>query len=500
MVSLIRRFQQPLMILITFLIIIAFVWLYNANSHMDRLGTDKVGTIYGRDITQSEFVRTAKKFELARDLMLYDYLEAMVGPAMTLDQATENYVWNSMVLRHEAKAMGVQPMETEVEEYVKEMQVFQANGTYDGTRFVNFVQNALSPRGFSEEQLFELIRDNLRLRKIKEVLGSTVAPTPAEVRTAFEQRNQRTEASLVRFKLEDVLKDVQLTEEDLKKAFEERSSTLNTEEKRKVKYVAFTLPADSKLPPGKERMDALQVLADKASAFSVEMTEPTANFDEAAKKQGTTAQLSSEFDRNTPPAELGTSEEAVQAAFALTKEQPNSDPVSTDNGYYILQLAEVIPARPLTFEEAKPKLEDQLKNERAREMITLKATEARNKISAAMAQGKSFADAAKEAGVTPEQFPAFSMAEPKFEQPDAREVMMTAFEMKPGTLSQVVPAASGSLIVYVDKRLPVDEQAFEKERSNVAQSLTRGRREGLFREWLKNRRAEANIDAARASA
>jgi parvulin-like peptidyl-prolyl isomerase len=99
--------------------------------------------------------------------------------------------------------------------------------------------------------------------------------------------------------------------------------------------------------------------------------------------------------------------------------------------------------------------------------------------------------------MTPEPFPAFSMAEPKFDKPDAREIMTTAFEMKPGELSQVVSTTGGALLVHVDKRLPVDEKLFEKERTILAENISRSRREGLFREWLKNQRAEANITTAR---
>lgn len=497
MVNLIRRFQQPLMIVITFLVIIAFVVLYNTTSSLDRMGTDGVGTIYGQNVTQTEFVRAARKFELARDLGLFDMLQDLVGPAMTLDQATENFVWNSMVLRHEARELGIQPTDTEVEEYVKAMPVFQSNGNYDSTRFVAFIQNALSPRGFSEDQLFELIRDNLKLRKTKELLATTAAPVASEIRAIYNQRHEKIEASVIRLKLEEFLKNVQLNDEQLKKAYEERKETLKTEEKRKVKFAAFTLPQQEKPLEGKERMDALQKLADKASDLSIAMAEKGANFEEAAKKAGVSVQQSPEFAADEPPAELGQSPQAAQTAFRLSKEEPNSDPISTENGYYVLQLADIVAARPLTFEEAKPQLEEQLKSERAREAMELKAKEIRTKLETEIKAGKSFADAAKAAGVTPETFPAFSLAEPKFDQPDAREVITTTAEMKVGELSEFVPSSTGGVLVYVNKRLPADEKDFEKEQKLIAESLSQGRREALFQEWMKNRRAEANVQVAR---
>ncbi|MHA3771756.1 SurA N-terminal domain-containing protein [Verrucomicrobiota bacterium sgz303538] len=498
MVNLIRRFQQPLMIIITIIVIIAFAWLYNSSSRLGRVGRDRVGTIYGRNVTQTEFVRAAKKFELARDLQLFDMLEALVGPAMTLDQATENYVWNSMVLRHEADRMGIKPTDSEVEEFVKGMRVFQNNGQYDSSRYIAFVQNALSPRGFTEEQLFEVIRDNLGLRKIKDVLGSTTAPAPAEVRSIYEQGHQKTEASVIRLKLDDFLKNVQVSEEDLKKTFEERKATLNTQEKRKVKFVAFTLANQEKPLVGKERMEALQKLSDRAGEFAVAMTEKNAKFEDVAAKFNVPVQQSPEFTVEDAPQEFGQSEQVVGAAFRLTKEDPNSDAVSGDNGYYVLQLADIAPARPLTYEEAKPKLEEQIKRERAQEAMNLKATEIRNKIDAELKAGKPFAEAAQAAGVTPEAFPAFSLVEPKFDQPDAREVISRSAELQVGQLSEFIPTAAGGDLVYINNRQPVDEKAFEKDKSQIEERIAQSRREALFREWMKNRRAEANVQVARA--
>lgn len=497
MVNLIRRFQQPLMIFITILVIIAFAWLYNTTSSLDRAGTDRIGTIYGRDVTQTEFVRTGRKFELARDLGMYELLQDLVGPAMTLDQATENFVWNSMVLRRETERLGIQATNTEVEEFVKAMPVFQAEGKFDSNRYFAVVQNALAPRGFSEDQLEELVRDSLKLGKIKELLASTTAPAQSEVQSIFEQRHQKTDASVIRLKLDEFLKNAQLTEEDIKKAFEERKDSLTTEEKRKVKYVAFTLPKEGAPTEGKEKIEAMQKLADKASDFSVAMAEKNANFEEIAKKMEVPVQQTSEFTASEPPAELGKAEEIARAAFRLTKEEPNSDPVSAENGYYVIQLAETVPPRPLTYEEAKPKLETELKSERAREAMDLRAKEIRSKIETELKAGKSFPEAVKAAGVTPETFPTFSLAEPKFNQPDAREVIGTASELKTGELSEFVPTTTGGLLVYVNARQPVDNKALESEQKLIADSLSRSRREALFQEWMKNRRADANVQVAR---
>ncbi len=498
MVSLLRRFQQPLMIAVTILVIIAFVWLFNStNPQLDQMGANEVGTIYGRDVRQTEFVRNARKFDIARDLGQFDLLQSLAGAAGTMDQATENFVWNTMIVRHEADQLGIVPTEQDVEKFVREMAPFQNQGAFDSTRYVNFVQNALSPRGFTEDQLFEIIGDAIRVKRIKELLGATAPTAPSEVRTVYELRNRKTELSLVRLKLSDFQAGAQPTEDDLKKTYEDRKDGLTTEEKRKVKYVSFGLAEDQKALTGKAKVEAMEKLADKAQEFAIAMTEPDAKFDEVAKRFEVTPAETAEFTAAQPPEELGASPEIARAAFQLTTEAPHTDALSGTNGYFVLELGAIAAKRPLTFDEARPKLEEQLKNDRAQEALSLKATEMRTKIDAEMKAGKAFADAAQAAGATVEKFPAFSLAQPNFDQPDASTIVGRSADLKVGELSDFVPTADGGVILHVDNRLPVDETAFEKEKPLIAQSLVRNRRESLFQEWLKARRVDAKIDLAR---
>ena len=499
MINIMRRYQQTLMILVTFVVIIAFTWLYN-NTSFERVGADRVGSVYGRMVSQADYLRVARKFEICQMLGLYEFLGnlASVGNQRSRNDAEDNFIWNNMVLRHEADALGIQPTEQEIIEAVQKIPALQTNGQFDSSKYNLFVANALNPRGFTTDQFEEIIGDSLRFEKIKTLLGATNAAAPSEIRAAFERRHQKTEASVIRLKLEDFKKDVKVSDEDLQKRFEEQKAVLQHPEKRKVKFVAFTLPPAAPDKPalaGKERVAALQKLADQASEFSLAMTEKDAKFDEVATKAQVKAEETPEFEITAAPKELGSSSAVAQAAFKLTKEEPNSDVITAENGtgYYVVQLNEITPTTPMTFDDAKKQLTDELINERAQEALSLKAAEWRKKIDEAMKSGKSFADAAKEAGATPEPFPAFSQADPKMDQPDAREVMMRSSDLTVAQLSDFVPTQTGGLLIYVDKRLPVDESNFEKEQPMIAANIERMLQESAFQQWLKERRGLAGL-------
>jgi hypothetical protein len=224
----------------------------------------------------------------------------------------------------------------------------------------------------------------------------------------------------------------------------------------------------------------------------VAMTEKDAKFDEAAAKNKVKVEESPEFSIVKPPEVLGTSSEVAAAAFKLNQQEPNSDVIETARGYYVLQLAGITPPRELTLDEAKGELTTTLKHERAQEAMNLKATDVRNKIEAEIKAGKTFAAAAEAAGAKAEDIPAFSPKEPG----KAGEIMQVTAEMNEGDLSKAVPESDSCLIVYVAKRLPIDEKQLEAEKGKLAEGLTEFQRAALFQEWLKLRRAAAQLKTA----
>lgn len=490
------------MISVTVLTIISFALLYGHTDALDRSGSGKVAVIYGKNISLPSAQRGVRKGDLCRQLAqmeayqpkhpMMDLYQAL---AVNRQEARENFFFNSLVLKHEADELGVSATEDEIFAATQALPAFQTNGAYDSQKYIMIAQNVLPSMGFTTDDLSELIGDSIRFQKVKALLGTTVAPSDSEIRDSFTQLNQKTEASVVRFKLDDFLATTQVPEEDVKKLYEERKSTLKTDETRKVRFVAFTLPTTDKPLTGPARVKALTDLQKKAEDFSVAMTDKNAKFDEVAAKYNEKVQESPEFPASKPPEALESSSEIGAAAYKLTKDQPNSDVLETPRGYYVLQLANITPPRPLAYEEAKANLADTLKHERAQEALNLKATDVRNKIEEAIKGGKTFAAAAQELGVKAEDFPAFSPKEPKMDQPNAMEVMQATGDLHQGQVSPVVPSSDGSLIVYVSKRLPIDEAKYKADKTQLADSLAEFQQTALFQQWLKLRRAAAQLES-----
>lgn len=495
MVNLLRRHQQALMLIITILVIIAFVWLYNG-TRLDKIGVDRVATIYGKGLSQTDIERAARKAQLAMELGLYDLLQDLGANS---NQGLENYVWNSLVLRHEADTLQIAPTDEQVIQAIKQLPRFQTSGAFDPNKYESFLREELPPRGMSEHQMTDLVRDDLRLDQLKKLIGSTTEPPSDDFRKAYEQAYAKLEASAVYLKSKDALVNIAIVDEDLKKAFEQRKDSYKTEEKRRVSYLKLQLSeADSKLT-GKERTEKLQQLADKAQEVAQAMLAPGAKFEKVASQFSLKINQSSDFTRNAPDTGFSGKPEIAAAAFALTENDPNSDVLqdAADSSFLILHLSSITPSKPLAYEEAKPQLLETLKKERAQEALTLKAADLRAKILTSIKEGKAFVDAAKAQGLSPETLPPFSPAAPLGDTlPQASMLMSAAFELKDGQLSEFVPTSDGGFLVCVTKRLPVEESQFASDKAKMLPRYQEARRRVAFQEWLRLRRAEARIQVA----
>ena len=145
MFTTIRKHQRWLMTLIAAMTIIAFAWLYNTTD-LDRVGSNIVAKIYGRDVMQVDIERVVRNYQLALALGQFELVRDLAGQAQTEDEAANNFIWNLMVLQHEAARLGVEPGTQAVVEKIKTLPVFQTEGQFDPVKYSTFMQEQLAPR------------------------------------------------------------------------------------------------------------------------------------------------------------------------------------------------------------------------------------------------------------------------------------------------------------------------------------------------------------------
>ncbi len=480
---------------------------YFVKSDLGQIHSDSFARIYDRNISIVEARKYARLLDLARALGMSDLPQDLTVGAKEENEAYPEFVLNLMILRHEADRLGIQPTQAQVVETVHDLPAFRSASGFDLKKYDEFIQNALSPRGMGEADLEELVRDELSLKQIKQLLDTGVTLSESLSKTNFDEAYGTLHVSVIRFQGADAAKEIKISDEDVQKYFDEHKGEFKTEEKRKVDYVELALTGDQKKLTGKPRIDALQKLADRANDFSQGLLEKGADFKQVAVKFQLPMQTTGEFTMAAPDPKLkAASPELSDAAFKLTRAAPNGDPVQVVDGFYILHLDDVVASRPLTLEEAKPKVVEALKRARGQEIVKKKGLDVVNELQDALKSGQSFEAAAQKAGVKVEKIPPFapideantSAADQAKQAPDLFMIKNIASSLQPGSVSNYTPWEDGGFIVYLEKREPPDAAKYAAKKAEFDQRYLNSKQQIVFYEWLHDRQQDAGLVTAAA--
>ncbi len=499
MVNTLRKFSQPLMVIFTVLIIVAFAgWGPSMYGKGGQSGPAVI--LRGKPVSQETWHHEGRV--LGIHARLGNAYAQLMDPGSFMGKITPEGVENSLLFEGEAAALGITASQAEIEEQLGQTRAFMGqDGKFDSNRFEIVAQQLLNPEGFNKTQIELFIASEVKARKIAALLASTIPPVPSEIKAEFIRSRLTTEASYVVLKSADFRAAQKVSEDEIKKRYEDKKEILKSPEKRKVRFAAFTLAPtpDGKPMEEAKKTEELQRLANTAYDFVTSLRKPGANFDEAAKQAGAnvgeTAQF---FAEDAPPAELEGAPAAAEAAFALTKENPYSAHVALAKGTYVLAFKEIQTPETLPLDQVRKKLEEELIGEKADEAMMAKAREIRGKLADARKDAKSFSETAQELGVKAVAFPAFSMMQ-RVPQgtPYAEIVQAAASKLAPGQVGEVVPSAGAALVVHVDQRPAVDEKGMAEETVQITQRMQSERQMVAFQAWLADRRDAAGLKQAK---
>jgi len=310
-----------------------------------------------------------------------------IGRALTLEQARAlgidrqitQQIIGEMLLDERIRQLRLGVSDAEVAKHIMQDPSFQGpNGQFDRQRFEQLIRGA----GFTEQRFVaEQRRNILRRQLVGTLAGAPIAPSAmveAADRFQNEQRTidfvlfDRAQAGEVAAPAAEVLAEyfeqrkgqfrapeyrklivvallpaerarwMEISDEDLKKAYEERKNRLATPERRQIQQIVF---------PN----------ADDARAAS-ERIGKGETFDAIAKERGL---ADKDIDLGTFAKAAMLDRLVADAAFAL-KEGQVSMPVQGRFGTVLLRVAKIEPEKVPSFEEATDQLRTDLANERAK--------------------------------------------------------------------------------------------------------------------------------------
>jgi hypothetical protein len=416
MITILRKHHRWLMVVIAILAV-PFVF-YFQKSDFGAKRVNDLGRIYDRPVSQVEYSRHARFLNLARGLGLSLGNDLMMNNVQNENDMYAEFTWNRLILRHEAEQLGIRPNPSEITTFVKTLPRFQSEGAFGIDKYNEFTTTMLPVLGFNEAQIEEIVSDQLTLNRVKELLGAAAQASESDSAENYEKLYGKMDVAVVRLRDEDFEKDVRITDEEIAKHYEAHQAQLKSDEKRRVEFVSFEMSEAEKKLTGKERMDPLQKVADWANDFTQALLEKDAKFEEVAAKFNSPVVSTGEFTTAVPDPKLAVNPQLTQYAFQLTQEAPFSDPIQGPDGFFVLHLLAITESHPLSLEEARTKIVENLKGERLRDLIAKKAATVAQQMREALKAGTPLERAAQASGLRLERIPPFPFVEAPTPKPE----------------------------------------------------------------------------------
>ncbi len=551
MIENIRKYTGLMMVILVVLFI-SFLFLDSQSVRGGMTGGHAVIKIGDRTYNDKEF-RTlgAGAFDLTSSLAqsgdfgLYQFLMGMSTGATSKDDAAEKFFVGRMILRQAKQEFGVYPGDEEVSNYIKSMRAFAGpDGKFNPETYQNYVEKYIGRLGLTENDIRELASDVLASKKLNSIIGSGLSVDRDAVAKNLALENQKISGEIAKLELSPFEEKIQPSEEEIKAYWENIQDAFTTAPLRKFTYVLVTptLPAETADQDAPESIaDAAasdeakkeaqkkkdEEKAKKAAALAEERRKKQletdtqvddflfkleeqkgAGLEELAKANNWEVKTTELFAQATPPKELDVnlraSSQGGKAVDELFKVQITSDPFSKvseaiavgENQWLVARMDGEEKSRAKSFEEARADARAQYISEKAAEAMKTAATEAVAKIKSLITGGKTFAEAAKEAGITAEIKPFTDIISTS--RPDGatqpQNLFTAAKAVDPGTVADVITESDRAFILFVAKREVVKEADAAKRLDSEVTARTNENETVAFMSWMNARIEDAKVE------
>jgi len=396
MFDFVRKHTKIMMFLMFLLIIPAFVLVGINGFKSFNSGGETVAKVGSYSIKQGEWDATHKS-EVDRlrsqqpnvDPKLLDSAEARYG---TLERLVREHVISDAAADAHFSSTDAR-LARELQQVPAIAALRKADGTLDIARYRELVgQQGLTPEGFEAR-----VRKDLALRQVEAGITGTafapaaqtqvalnafferrevqvanflpadyksqVNPSDADIETYYQANQKQFQASesasveYLVLDLDSVKKSISVNEEELKSYYEQNVARLSGKEERRASHILINAPKDM---PAADRAKAKE----KAQALLEQVRKAPDSFAEVAKKNSQdagSAPNGGDLDFFGRGAMVKPFEEA---AFALKKGEI-SDLVQSDFGFHIIKMVDIKAPKQKSYEELKPTIEADLRNQQA---------------------------------------------------------------------------------------------------------------------------------------
>jgi peptidyl-prolyl cis-trans isomerase D len=539
------RKYTVLIIVLFVLVLIGFLFMDTSAMRDGGGGGAPYLKVAGRSYSDKEFNRLgASSYQVTQslaqsgDFQLFSFLFGISGEAeFGTNESMENFFASRMILRTAKKEFGIYPGEEEIDSFIRKLRAFTGpDGEFSQERYRSFIEKGIGRLGLTEGDIRELASDVIAQAKLAEILGAGLTTDRNAVAKSAAIAAQRLAVDIARLDLDPIEAKIDPAEEEIKTYWETVKDAFKTSEKRSFSYVILkpNMPSEeAEIPaPAADATEEAKAEYEKAKAtrdakiaedrrkarleigtmaddfVNYFVDHKDAVFEKLAEEKKLEMKTTELFAQADAPEDLKTALRASStqgtAADELFRMVVTSDPLSKispaiaigEDEWLIARLDGTEEVRVQTYEEARAEARARLIAEQATTALKKATEEAAEKIKAALAEGKSFADASKQAGITTETVSLTDVTAGY--QGDTTKTPSTLFDAAkhtdPGALTNPVIESDRAFLIHVAKREIVKQEnadtALQAEFDRAQDAL----RISAFNSWLVAKKEAVGVE------
>jgi len=348
--------------------------LWGIQNYLDSGKEQPLAIVGDRDIFERE-VNQAYQQNLANLVGLAELDEKQLK-----HEALEKLIRDEVIAQN-AEAKNLAVSDSAARDFIQTLPYFQTDGRFDKEKY----KIMLSSQGLSSAQFVAQVKRALLMEQYQRGLLDSAFVTPNQVASLFRLRNQereieyltlplkmsnraisdaeiddyyrknlsayqnpeRVSIEYITVRLDDIAKEIQVTEDDLRNLYEEQKASFTSEERRKVSHILVAVDSEGGETAEQAALSKINQIQDRLSKGE--------DFAKVAKETSDDP-LSAQNGGDLGFIAKGAMEQNfADAAFAL-KQGELSKPVKTSFGYHLIKVTELSPAKIKPFDEVKDEL------------------------------------------------------------------------------------------------------------------------------------------------
>ncbi|SEL21254.1 SurA N-terminal domain-containing protein [Nitrosovibrio tenuis] len=374
---------------------------WGIESYRSSGGEDYVASAAGEKISPQEFEQALRnQQESMRATLGANFNEAMLDRPEVRSAVLEGLI-QQRLLKHEAARVGLSVGDPQLVEMIQNISAFQEDGKFSKKRYEELLRGqGMSPRVFEARVRQELMRQQLiapysehgfvpssvadkimRLSEEKrevsvaqiqpEQFRAQMKPDDAAVKAYYERHQaefqlpEQVRVEYIVLSLDDLAKQATVSADEGARYFDEHRAEFEQAEERRASHILISAPANAS--------DAQKAAARaKAEQLLGQLRQAPQDFEKLAKQHSQdpgTAEKGGDlgfFSRNMMV-------KSFEDAVFQMKLNEISDVVETDHGFHLIRLTGIKAGKPVSFNEVKSQVEQEIKKQKARTLFDERA-------------------------------------------------------------------------------------------------------------------------------